>query len=423
MRILYVVHQFYPAFVSGTEQYVLGLAREGRRHGDDVRVFTLDPRPGMEPAGRIEAYAFQGVPVTLFRPDPAQAPCPALADYCHPQVGAPFRGLLADFRPDLIHFFHFRLLGIERLDDAAAARVPAVINLMDFWFLCPNFLLLKPGGECCSGPPAGGAGCAECIRPEGAGPEERKALLERGARLSAALGGAAALFCPSRTVRGLFDAAGLSHPRLLLEPYAVDWELLARVPPPPAGPKTFGFLGTIAHHKGVDLLIEAFRGLPGEARLRIHGRMGDNPGFDGWLRELAAGDPRISFEGGFERERLAEVLGGLHALVVPSRWRENTPFVCLEGRAAGLPIVASDLPGMAEAIPPGRGRLFRAGDADDLRRALAEEQGRRLGPDRSIPGMPEHYRDFRARYREFAGGFARRLWTRLRRWPRGRSTG
>jgi glycosyltransferase involved in cell wall biosynthesis len=57
--------------------------------------------------------------------------------------------------------------------------------------------------------------------------------------------------------------------------------------------------------------------------------------------------------------------------VVPSVWLENSPFVIKEAFAAGLPVVASNLGGMAEMVSDGHnGLLFEPGDAADLRRAL-----------------------------------------------------
>ena len=41
MRILHVIHQFFPDCHSGTEQYCLAVAREGRRRGDDITVLSM----------------------------------------------------------------------------------------------------------------------------------------------------------------------------------------------------------------------------------------------------------------------------------------------------------------------------------------------------------------------------------------------
>ena len=64
-------------------------------------------------------------------------------------------------------------------------------------------------------------------------------------------------------------------------------------------------------------------------------------------------------------------MASLDALVVPSVWIENAPFVIKEAFAAGVPVVASNLGGMAELVEDGRnGLLFSAGDSADLRRVL-----------------------------------------------------
>ncbi len=41
MRLLFVVHQFFPDCKSGTEQYCLAMARAARASGDEVTVLSL----------------------------------------------------------------------------------------------------------------------------------------------------------------------------------------------------------------------------------------------------------------------------------------------------------------------------------------------------------------------------------------------
>lgn len=448
MRILYVVHQFYPQYISGTEQYVLALAQHGRQAGDDVRVFTLDPDfAGLEPPTETRSFEFEGVPVVRYRFDKRRIRNHALQDFDSPEVGPPFRRVLDEFTPDVVHFFHLRWHGLDRIDDVAARGVPFVVHLMDFWYLCPNFLLLRPGAVNCDGPPDGGLGCFDCVHgahaeagrsdaararyaskvagrlpPEHAASPEATgyALMQRPAAMRIALERADLVISPSRTVRDVFAAAAVTPPRLEVVPYAVDRARLERLADPAIAPIAIGFLGTIAPHKGVDVLVRALRAIddPGVV-LRVHGRTGDYPQFDRELHDLAAGDERIRFEGPFRREDLPAVLSALHVAVVPSRWRENTPFVCLEARAAGVDLVASDLPGMSEALPDGRGCMFRVGDAAHLAEVLTariaaarQRGGRRLPPDTTIPTLAEQWRDFRSRYSRIARARRPSWWSR-----------
>lgn len=447
MRVLYVVHQFFPKYISGTEQYVLALARAGRAAGDDVRVYTVDPdwREPQRPAS-VDRYEFAGVPVVSHAFAKATVQNHVLADWWNPRNETSFAALLDEFRPDAIHFFHLRFVGIDRLAQAQARAIPCVVHLMDFWWVCPSFLLLRSdpirdaaGARIgardvqCDGPPDGGYGCFDCVHramepwarepwargrhverraagefpaDEASGEQAGFAMVERPRRLAAALAGATRVLSPSRTVQAALQRAGVAPPQLEVVPYAIDWALLEGVAAPPTRGIHVGFMGTFAPHKGLAVLLEALRGLD-EPELCVHcfGRFGDFPDYDARLRELAAGEARLQFHGPFVREQLAATLSQLHVLVVPSLWRENTPFVVLEGRAAGLELVTSDLEGMTECVPAGRGRAFAAGDGAALRRALQEavaavraRGGARLPLDRSIPDVHAQYADFCRRY-------------------------
>jgi glycosyltransferase involved in cell wall biosynthesis len=146
-------------------------------------------------------------------------------------------------------------------------------------------------------------------------------------------------------------------------------------------------VGTLAPHKGCDVLIRAFRRLPSEldATLDIYGNLERFKPFVEELRSLAGGDDRIDFAGPFAREEVGDVLSGMDVLVVPSRWYENGPGVIFEAFAAGVPVVATDLGGMSEFVRSEKdGLLFGLEDHDDLARQL-----RRLLEE---PGLLERLR-------------------------------
>jgi glycosyltransferase involved in cell wall biosynthesis len=70
------------------------------------------------------------------------------------------------------------------------------------------------------------------------------------------------------------------------------------------------------------------------------------------------------------RDDIPELLAGLDIFVLPSRW-EGLPLAILEAQSAGVPVVASDIPGNRDAVVDGvDGLLFPDSDSARLSRAL-----------------------------------------------------
>jgi glycosyltransferase involved in cell wall biosynthesis len=138
------------------------------------------------------------------------------------------------------------------------------------------------------------------------------------------------------------------------------------------------FLGNLQPHKGLHVLVEAFRLQPSDSlSLEVWGSPEHAPAY---VRELRRRDPRVVFRGEFGPQERGRVLDEIDILVFPSIWYENSPLTIHEAFQAGIPVVASDLGGMAELVIPLRnGLTFRAGDATDL--------ARQLGRLESEPGL------------------------------------
>jgi glycosyltransferase involved in cell wall biosynthesis len=144
------------------------------------------------------------------------------------------------------------------------------------------------------------------------------------------------------------------------------------------------FLGRLVPEKAPDLLIRAFRRLPGDLRLVIAGGSSFTDEFVAGLEREAAGDPRVVLAGYVFGEELDELYTNAAAFVLPS-FLEGLPLTLLEAASYGTPIVASDIPPHLEVVgadAPGH-RLFHSGDeaalAEALRRAIAETRIEREG--------------------------------------------
>lgn len=417
MRILFVVHQYLPRHFTGTEQYVRTLARELHATGHEVQIVAWEPFTEEEVP---EAFWFardemvEDVPVHRLSVHARFAANRELAEYENPLAAGMLAAWLRGQRFDVVHVFHPRHLGMAALTVPLDLGLPLVVHLMDFWFLCPNFLLLRRDGALCDGPPDGGFGCLPCIDPALATEVERlrlrphvaalagepappggqsptparraQALVARRGRLFAELARAHAVLSPSRFLRDRFEAQGFPKGVIRLLPYglAADRFVGARFTPrPQARPLRIGYVGSLTRHKGVHIAVAAARSLPAAAvQLQVWGSLESVPAYTGELRRLAADAANIEFRGRFRPDELGGVLADLDVLVVPSLWYENTPFAALEGLQFGLPVVASDLGGIAEVVRDGQnGLTFPPGDVGALAAALqrlAADDGLRL---------------------------------------------
>jgi hypothetical protein len=84
---------------------------------------------------------------------------------------------------------------------------------------------------------------------------------------------------------------------------------------------------------------------------------------------------RIRPRGRVDDEVRTRLLAESDLLCAPSIEGESFGVVLVEAMAAGLPVVASAIPGYAEILPPGCGRLVAPGDAGALAAALEELLG------------------------------------------------
>jgi glycosyltransferase involved in cell wall biosynthesis len=184
--------------------------------------------------------------------------------------------------------------------------------------------------------------------------------------------------------------SGLPMPEVQVTPLGVTTHARPRAPGPR---RRVAFVGTLAPHKGVHVLIDAFRGLPdADLRLDLHGSLTVAPAYVHDLRRRAEGDARIHFHGPFSEPEQPRIFASFDVLVLPSLWWETTGLVLLEALAEGRVVIASRTGGIPEVVGA-NGRLVSPGDVAALREALEDvTSGRSLagaGPAPAIPTADE----------------------------------
>jgi glycosyltransferase involved in cell wall biosynthesis len=392
MRIVLPVHHFPPRYVAGAELYTYRLAKWLQAHGHEVEVIAIED---IESGSATKVAAvhdhYHGVPVWRLSFNLLKAPRRQLWEFDNPLLGEWFTHYFQRQRPDLAHFQAGYLIGVAPIFAAHQARVPIVLTLHDYWYLCPQHTLQRSDGRLCAAPPQDPLECARCrlwnrhpyhhlerwpkVRALAAKfpwPADGELMALRRQRAQAALDCVAQVIALSHFMAGLF-AEHVDAERLVLCRPGIDIERFQKRPERGVGPVLrFGYVGQVAAHKGVHLLIEAFQSLQERGRqLELHIWGGGNPAYIALLKQKAARDPRIVFHGRFAHERLPEILSTLDYVAVPSVWYENSPLAILEAYAAHVPVISADQGGMAELVNHGQdGLQFRIGDAGDLARAL-----------------------------------------------------
>jgi glycosyltransferase involved in cell wall biosynthesis len=138
---------------------------------------------------------------------------------------------------------------------------------------------------------------------------------------------------------------------------------------PEAEPASIIMVARFVRPKDQQTLIRAMDGLQELSwYLTLVGDGSGQPDAERLVKELGLTE-LVTFAG--VRPDVEELLAA-SSIFVLSTWREGFPISVLEAMRAGLPVVASRVGGIAEAVTEGTtGLLFKAGDHAELRKCLA----------------------------------------------------
>jgi glycosyltransferase involved in cell wall biosynthesis len=382
MRIALVVHKFPPSSLGGTEVYTQNLARELATRGHEVAVFFRAEPPGVTSSGREweEREGFRALRVWRgFDLATASAPARFLDTFYNPDIEAAFERFLDEVQPELVHFQHVMWLSFRLIAMARRRKLPTLLTLHDYWFLCANSQLIWPDHRTCQGK-NGGLNCARCALEQVHAPVVpllqpliTPAFWVRDALVRRAAFSAERWIAPSHFLIQQYVKAGFPATRFTCLENGIDTSGLAfpERPPRPDGKLRVTYLGSLAWQKGVHVAVEAMHGIsPSAARLQVYG---DPAAFADYARLLQSGadSDNTTFHGALVHSEVGRVLAQTDVLVVPSLWYENSPLVIQEAFAAGVPVVASDIGALAEKVHPGiDGWLCPPGDVPAWREVL-----------------------------------------------------
>jgi glycosyltransferase involved in cell wall biosynthesis len=151
-----------------------------------------------------------------------------------------------------------------------------------------------------------------------------------------------------------------------------------------------GYVGRIKRYKRIDHLLHALKIVSGDipdVRLKIAGTGDHLPSLIALAKRLKIAD-RIDFMGFVSEDQKIGMLREVHVVANPSS-KEGWGVTVIESNACGTPVVASDVPGLRDAVVDGKtGFLVEYGDvaglADRIVEILRNEGLRRKLSDQAV---------------------------------------
>jgi glycosyltransferase involved in cell wall biosynthesis len=453
MRILQVIHQFPPYSSQGSEIYCRNLSKQ-LSETEDVRVFHISPTAGRW-SRRLARESHAGLS-TYHCVDGGEYS--RLAAWPNAFLRKSFKTVLDEFDPQVVHFHNYLSLGDDLVSMARSKGTSVVFTLHDFGLICPNTFLFRTDGKLCTKDTSDFFQdcCPTLIRTTDRNDSPWNTKIPSLARWR--------LFArqhPQPLLRNLLLYAVRAGERLWGDPTSSDIPrkrefffthtrrifqnvnlflapsqfLLARyvscgLPAEKiaytrygmrrSGPKVrratspeirFGYIGALHPQKGIELLLEAFKGLQDRASLHVHGSVFNSPVSNNYWRRISAQQPStVIFHGGYDNDRINEIFETIDVIVVPSLWYENSPLTIQEAFIFGVPVITADSGGMAELVRHDvDGLHFRQGNPADLRQRMLEVVNEPGILDRLRKGIPPvmdielHTIEVRGIYRKLLG--------------------
>ncbi|MGC1398515.1 glycosyltransferase family 4 protein [Candidatus Binatus sp.] len=375
MKTLHLPFCFYPDPVGGTEIYVEALAVCLRKLDVEAEVAV--------PATDQRSYRYNDLTVHRF-----ETGTPSLADLYgpgDPVAARSFAKVLESCAPDVVHLHSWTTgVSLRLLRTVKAAGIPVVFTYHTPTVTCARGTLLRWGSEQCDGD-LKSAPCAACMLngkglsralstalasiPVAVG--KRVGELRLNGKLMTAVRASELIQLHHDAVKGLFAEAdaivavsnwvydlivrnGTDKSKLTISRHALRDSAELNHPAQPRRADEdirIAFVGRLAREKGIDILLEAMRRITSpRLKLDIFGLAVDSEAESLKQSVVNAGDRRIRLLPPFPNANAISELGAYDCLAVPSQWLETGPLVVLEAFAAGIPIVGSNLGGIAELV-------------------------------------------------------------------------
>jgi glycosyltransferase involved in cell wall biosynthesis len=352
MRVLIVSHEWEAMQPGGAQRSAVSLA-QALSAVDEVEVTLASAVPRFPDGvqdGRLDARSGFDERLVVSRTDPT------FFTWTDPALALGWEDVLTDVRPDVVHLHHYFHVGIDLplLVRRLLPRAGVVLTLHEYLAIClRSGQMVDSEGELCS--TSGVRRCSECVGWAVDTVAAREDYVRRGFK-DVDVFVAPSVFARDRYQEWFSRGGQVADIRVV--PNALSFPALDKRPPRRDGGIRLAYVGQHTPMKGVGVLLDAVSLLERERpglieRVDIFGDGSDRfgPEFHAELSgALVSASPLVRTHGRYLQEDLPAILDAADAIVVPSTWWENSPVVIEEALARRVPVICSDIGGMAEKV-------------------------------------------------------------------------
>lgn len=275
--------------------------------------------------------------------------------------------LIDHFKPDLAHIHLYKGgLTAAILPVLRKKKIPTVITLHDYSLLCPRNIMIDGSGNICERCLT--ATRLNCIYHRC----NRKNLYYSIVNyFEFVLNNN--IFNPKNYFSKIICVSKFNYLKHSVHPLYGDrfmhlynfYPLLSQSNPNTQKGNYLLFYGRLAPEKGVMTLINTWKRLPKNVKLKIIG--------EGAMSAMIKDEIKVNklsnieFLGFRKGEELFDYIRNASFVLVPSEWYENNPLTIVEAYSSGKPVIGSNIGGIPELIIEGKtGYLFSMGDSAEL---------------------------------------------------------
>ena len=345
MKIGIISNLYYPYKIGGAEYIAQIIAEELKKNGNEVFVITLDRRDKMEFVNDIKVYRLKLRNIywpwnNEFRFKNLLKPSWHLIDSYNPLIMDKVGKILDLEKPDVVECHNLSGFSISIWKEIKKRRIPLIQVLHDYYNICVKSTMFNGMKNC-------EKQCKIC--------KFYRFWNKKYYNLVDCVVSVSSFVLNRHIQNGLFlDTKKIViHNGFKSNETIYNRELGDQI--------TFGYIGRLDRHKGLDLLIDSFGQIKDEnIKLLIAGE-GDR---EYVLNLKARAHDKVVFIGYQKRE---EFYKQIDWLIVPSLGNESFPTVVLESIYFGKPVVASIRGGIPEIVRDGvEGFLFEPTNKEAL---------------------------------------------------------